>query len=47
MTYHHQTNTPITHIVFYSLLDALAFIIGVCFGAFALGYVMSWYFFGA
>lgn len=34
-----------SHIIFYNILDALAFIMGVCFGAFALGHVMDWYFF--
>lgn len=35
-----------THLYFYTFLDALAFLMGVAFGAFALGYSMSLYFFG-
>lgn len=53
MTHYHNTqrpsraySSPIAHIVFYSLLDALAFILGVLIGSFALGYAMSLYFFG-
>ena len=47
MTHYHNTHsTPRAYIYFYTLLDALAFILGVVFGAFALGYCMSLYFFG-
>lgn len=45
MTYYSNHKSPRAHIVFYTLLDALAFIMGVCFGAFALGHVMAWWLF--
>lgn len=35
--------SPLTYLVFYSFLDALAFIMGVCLGAFALGRFMHWF----
>ena len=52
MSNHHHTtssrvyNTPRAYLAFYSLLDALAFIMGVMLGAFILGRMMAWYFFG-
>jgi hypothetical protein len=58
MTHHHHTtpsrvtytprvySTPRAHLAFYTLLDALAFIMGVLLGAFTLGRMMAWYYFG-
>jgi|688.fasta_scaffold1366649_2 hypothetical protein len=52
MSNHHHTtpsrvyNTPRAYLAFYSLLDALAFIMGVMLGAFILGRMMAWYYFG-
>lgn len=48
---HHQYtsrtySTPRVYLAFYTLLDALAFIMGVMLGAFTLGRMMAWYFFG-
>lgn len=49
MTYNHHTpsrvtyRTPRAHLVFYTLLDALAFIMGVMLGAFVLGRFMAWW----
>lgn len=39
-------SSPLAHVVFYTFLDALAFILGVLIGSFALGYAMAVYFFG-
>lgn len=38
--------SPRAHLVFYTFLDALAFLMGVMLGAFILGRIMAWYFFG-
>lgn len=46
MSYQHNTKTPRAHLVFYTLLDALAFLMGVMLGAFTFGRIMAWYFFG-
>jgi hypothetical protein len=51
MSNHHHTtpsrvyNTPRATLAFYTLLDALAFIMGVLLGAFTLGRMMAWYYF--
>jgi len=52
MSNHHHTtpsrtnSTPRAYLAFYTFLDALAFIMGVLLGAFTLGRMMAWYFFG-
>jgi hypothetical protein len=38
--------SPRAYLAFYTFLDALAFIMGVLLGAFTLGRLMAWYFFG-
>lgn len=44
MTYQTETSKP-SHLVFYSLLDAMAFLLCIASGACVLGYLMSLYVF--